>query len=141
MHCNNRIMTLISSSIDTLVQEASKIIAKAPDSPQPAIFPNTQLWSEALAPLSPQGVPAVQGRRLVGASLGLCNRPWPASDDAHCLAVIRFPQHNTTLNINPFVICFTIFVTLFPSVSLMCGTSCTQSRPGVATCVSSGSSL
>ena len=51
MHCNNRIMTLISSSIDTLVQEASKIIAKAPDSPQPAIFPNTQLWSEALAPL------------------------------------------------------------------------------------------
>ncbi|PVH85921.1 hypothetical protein DL98DRAFT_557422 [Cadophora sp. DSE1049] len=43
-----------SLTIETLVQEASKIIAKAPDSPQTAIFPDTQLWFEAISPLLSQ---------------------------------------------------------------------------------------
>ncbi|OWP03493.1 hypothetical protein B2J93_7511 [Marssonina coronariae] len=38
-----------SLSIETLVQQASNIIAQAPESPQTAIFPDTELWLEYLS--------------------------------------------------------------------------------------------
>ncbi|KAL5316607.1 hypothetical protein ACEPPN_015656 [Leptodophora sp. 'Broadleaf-Isolate-01'] len=40
-----------SLTIETLVQQASKVIADAPGSPPTAIFPDTRIWSEALLPL------------------------------------------------------------------------------------------
>ncbi|KAL2061873.1 hypothetical protein VTL71DRAFT_7251 [Oculimacula yallundae] len=40
-----------SLSIETLVQEASQVITKSPDTSPKAIFPDTKIWADALAPL------------------------------------------------------------------------------------------
>ncbi|KAK0129006.1 hypothetical protein ONS95_000946 [Cadophora gregata] len=93
-----------SLTIETLVQEASKIIANDPNSPHPEIFPSTQLWSEALSPLFSQAPnPALGVMRPFAGSVFLVSRSSavpttrPARDINGYSVPLRMAMYTTSL--------------------------------------------